>query len=61
MSTRCVSCGAENPPVGELCAHHVPTEADWSSANRIMCDFVHRGIDPAYVAFADFYDEHLIA
>lgn len=42
--TRCVSCGAELSPAMDLCPqHHVP-ETGWAATNRIMCDFVHRGI-----------------
>ena len=42
----CVQCA--QPTVGELCSHHaVAHGADWATGNRIMCDFLHRGIVPA--------------
>jgi hypothetical protein len=28
-----------------MCAHHVDSRADdWAMGNRIMCDFLHRGV-----------------
>jgi hypothetical protein len=27
-----------------LCPHHHVPETGWAATNRIMCDFVHRGI-----------------
>jgi len=28
-----------------MCAHHVDSRADdWAMGNRIMCDFLHRGL-----------------
>jgi hypothetical protein len=30
---------------GGLCAWHISADGDdWATGNRIMCDFVHRGI-----------------
>jgi hypothetical protein len=30
-----------------LCAHHLfGNEEDWAACNRVMCDFVHRGVTP---------------
>jgi len=43
----CVMCGLEASEDGVLCAHHlfgIPDE--WAASNRIMCDFVHRGVVP---------------
>lgn len=40
----CASCGLQLAGESNLCAHHhVGSEDDWASVNRIMCDFVHRG------------------
>ena len=39
----CAYCREQT--LGEICGHHSPGyEADWATGNRIMCDFVHRGI-----------------
>ncbi len=37
-------CGAQLYGNGELCAHHHGVVDDWAEANRIMCNFFHRGI-----------------
>ena len=43
----CVLCGAELGGDASLCAqHHAVTALDWAAENRIMCDFLHRGIVP---------------
>jgi hypothetical protein len=50
VTTRCVLCGAENTDEGLLCRHHTVGEQDWAAVNRLFCNFVHRGIAPAYPA-----------
>ena len=42
--TLCAYCGY--PTRGAWCGHHAnaPDEPNWATGNRIMCDFVHRGI-----------------
>jgi len=44
----CVLCA--QPLVGpdDVCAYHLVGHGDdhWATSNRIMCDFVHRGIIP---------------
>ena len=42
----CASCGIEIPPALTICVHHHHTDPEWARANRIMCDFLHRGIVP---------------
>ena len=43
--SRCAHCGAETLEGRSLCTHHGSRcEDDWATVNRIMCDFVHRGI-----------------
>jgi hypothetical protein len=42
----CVLCGASGPDDGNICSYHFVTDARWADANRIVCDFVHRGIVP---------------
>lgn len=38
----------------ELCSHHsFIYDDDWATANRIMCDFFHRGIVPARLHLLD--------
>ena len=46
----CALCGLRLANAdGDLCAHHMFGGGDaghWATGNRIMCDFVHRGIVP---------------
>jgi hypothetical protein len=43
--TLCAYCGLPPLDGGSLCAHHGPAGGDdWARGNRIMCDFIHRGI-----------------
>ena len=42
----CPACGHLIVGPGAICSHHTatPLRDDWARGNRIMCDFVHRGI-----------------
>jgi hypothetical protein len=41
----CAYCGQSLPEGRGLCPHHSTGHGDdWATGNRIMCDFVHRGI-----------------
>jgi hypothetical protein len=43
----CASCGLQLTADTSLCPHHHAAHADgWAEGNRILCDFVHRGIVP---------------
>lgn len=42
----CAVCVQSSGDAGNLCPYHVSADADWSVANRIMCDFVHRAVVP---------------
>ena len=45
--SRCGLCGQPTAGPGEICVYHMSFPADdWAEGNRIMCDFVHRGIVP---------------
>jgi hypothetical protein len=45
--SRCGLCGQETGSSSEICDYHLSLPADdWAAGNRIMCDFVHRGIVP---------------
>ncbi|HMG19368.1 MAG TPA: hypothetical protein VK573_11630 [Gemmatimonadales bacterium] len=55
----CALCGiAVYGGEGEICAHHTVafTGERWSDGNRIMCDFLHRGVIPARI---EGDDDHL--
>jgi len=46
----CALCGSPGATAGGLCAYHTSVPeggGDWANGNRIMCDFIHRGIVPA--------------
>jgi hypothetical protein len=41
----CAQCAQPTLADRDLCVHHLyPHADDWAAGNRIMCDFVHRGI-----------------
>jgi len=42
----CPVCGHLIVGLGPMCSYHTatPLRDDWARGNRIMCDFVHRGI-----------------
>jgi hypothetical protein len=42
----CVICGYSTlDEHTEVCGHHVASfDANWATGNRLMCDFLHRGI-----------------
>ena len=43
----CGVCGVRLAALTNLCAYHgAPTSDSWAGENRLMCDFVHRGIVP---------------
>ena len=41
----CVLCGYPTGGAEDMCAHHAASYGDdWAMSNRIMCDFLHRGV-----------------
>jgi len=46
---RCAWCNMEVAAGSNLCAHHDAPETGWAASNRIMCDFLHRGLLPPRV------------
>jgi len=41
----CVLCAQPTLDAGECCAYHIAGHTDdWAAGNRLMCDFLHRGI-----------------
>lgn len=42
----CVMCGMQVNGSSELCYHHTTYDLGWAIVNRIMCDLIHRGIQP---------------
>ena len=46
--TLCALCAQPTMSGTNLCVYHPSFhDDDWAAGNRIMCDFVHRGIAPA--------------
>ena len=44
----CASCGLQLYGEFALCPyHHLVYGDNWGMSNRIMCDFLHRGVVPA--------------
>ena len=55
----CAMCGQELVS-DALCAYHQAASADgWAAVNRIMCDFVHRGIVPIRLNAAERADDQV--
>ena len=45
--SRCVLCAQPTPDSEDVCSFHLYSSGeDWARGNRIMCDFLHRGIVP---------------
>ena len=42
----CAQCSLPLSLPQQLCPHHAIAADDWSAANKIMCDFLHRGRVP---------------
>jgi hypothetical protein len=40
----CAQCGQPTDDRGGLCSYHSDSGDSWASGNRVMCDFLHRGI-----------------
>lgn len=40
--TRCAICGGHAPD--GVCGMHYASEPGWAAENRVLCDFIHRGI-----------------
>jgi hypothetical protein len=55
----CTSCGLDIPDGVDLCPHHqgVYGGHEWAVANRIMCDFFHRGRAPRRLTEAERDDD----
>lgn len=50
----CMQCGSETYNGAVLCAHHPTSHGDdYAEKARIMCDFIHRGIEPPPYALPD--------
>jgi hypothetical protein len=48
LMSLCVQCAQPTPGPGEFCAYHIAGQTeDWATGNRLMCDFLHRGIATA--------------
>lgn len=43
IRSNCPYCGAEVVGRNRMCLVHLVADPDWASANRAMCDLVHRG------------------
>jgi len=49
----CIVCGQSNPDRDSLCSFHIAPEENWSTANRIMCDLLHRAVVPRRLRACD--------
>ena len=58
----CALCGHQTLDGGTLCGFHVAREPDkWAAWNRVMCDFLHRGIEPPPSELGDDFASHSAA
>jgi hypothetical protein len=50
----CASCRQQLPGPESFCSRHHSASADgWAAVNRVMCNFLHRGVVPARLSVAD--------
>jgi hypothetical protein len=51
----CAQCGSETGTDRALCSFHHDSSVwdDWAKANRIICDWIHRGVVPTRLEAAD--------
>jgi hypothetical protein len=60
LMSLCVQCAQPTLGPGDLCAYHIAGQMeDWATGNRLMCDFLHRGIVRATPHVADLSIELL--
>jgi hypothetical protein len=53
----CALCGSYLS-TGELCGHHANVyNDDWSSSNKVWCDYFHRGIEIPRLSYIDRADD----
>lgn len=57
IMSRCVLCGGENEGDLSLCLHHTVGDLDWSTVNRLFCDFLHRGVQPPHPVLSERIEE----
>jgi hypothetical protein len=50
---RCVLCGLELSGRDHLCRQHDVDNPGWAASNRIICDFLHRGVVPSRLSAAE--------
>jgi hypothetical protein len=54
----CAFCGIELFGIPGLCPHHhAAYDNRWATANRIMCDLIHRKKAPPRLSFAERADD----
>ncbi len=57
----CMQCGQPTDGAAEICSYHVYAIVDgWATANRMMCDLLHRGIVPPAPSERDDEDIELL-
>lgn len=50
----CAFCRQQlSGPEGLCSHHHSVSKDDWAAVNRVMCDFLHRGVVPERLSMAD--------
>jgi hypothetical protein len=50
----CVVCGTQLAGDTGLCSNHSTAAAEgWAVVNRLMCDFLHRGVAPSGASIID--------
>lgn len=49
----CPTCGAETWGTRELCEHHLSPDTLECMGNRILCDLIHRGVEPKRLSAED--------
>lgn len=53
IAVMCPTCGAETWGTRELCEHHLSPDTLECMGNRILCDLIHRGVEPKRLSAED--------
>ena len=53
---RCPSCGSQADEELGLCPCHIVPDFGWAENNKIVCDYIHRGIEPKRLGKDDRQD-----
>ena len=57
----CPVCGVGTTGDVAVCAHHLAAEYGWAEGNRILCNLLHRGLEPSRLPVLERGDEPIVS